>query len=129
LNNGEAIEHCWTYIQIWGKLGKALIPCPKIDVKFITINSSTLSPILSYLGKTKFCHGTNQRIGNCWDDWTQIFSRLRRKVKREDFRYSIQTDGIYASFMEASKFDEFAITKKKKKKIVRRDFFSKIFLS
>ena len=122
MNDGKSISDCWTDTQIWGKLGKALIPCPKIDVKFIILNSTTLSPILAYHGYTKF-FGTNKRIGNCWEDWIQIFPRLRKKARRDTFRYCIQTDGIYASVMEAKKYDEFAIKKKNKKKNVRRDFF------
>ena len=108
------------YIIVWGKLGRALIPCPKIDVKFLSLNSSTLSPILTYHRFANFCRDSNMRIGNYWDDWIKIFPKLNKKIKRDKFRFRIQTDGIYASFSEESKFDEWSVknVRKKKKKVV-----------
>ena len=81
-------------------------PCPKIDVKFLSLNSTTLSPILTYHGFANFCWESNRSIGNNWEDWIQIFPRLKKKMKREKFRFRIQTDGIYASFSEEARFDE-----------------------
>ena len=124
LNRGRKMENVikgrLNYIIVWGKLGQALIPCPKINVKFLSLNSSTLSPILTYHRIANFCLESNRRIGNYWDDWIKIFPKLNKKMKRDKFRFRIQTDGIYASFSEEFRFDEWSVknVRKKKKRVI-----------
>ena len=114
LNEGEPMrrynEKWWGYARVWGLLGRVLVPFPSIDVKFISLTSSSLSPLIrgwSDLGST-------DRMGNNWLNWIQNFPSLQKKTNRLRFNYSITTDGVYCSIGERKQLDAYDCSNLKK---------------
>ena len=125
LNKGEPMgrynEKWWGHARVWGLLGRVLVPSPSINVKFIHLNSTTLSPLIR--GWTDL--GSHDRMGNNWENWLQHFPSLKKRTNPMKFNYSIVTDGVYCSIGERKQLDAYDCSNLKK---VKKEFKSKFFL-
>jgi len=128
LNEGKPMgryrEKWWRYARVWGLLGRVLVPSPSLDVKFIHLNSTSLSPLVR--GWTDL--GSQDRMGNNWLNWMQHFPSLHKKTNSRKFSYSISTDGVYCSIGERRQLDAYDCSNLKKvTKILKSKFLVQFF--